>query len=111
VADPSIPREDVVSAVGARRELGDELEPEVVDAFLARVERAIDARVEARLAARREGPGSRSSDHSALALAIVSLGTGIPITAIAVTESGLLGLLVAWIGIVALNVAYARRTH
>jgi len=42
-------------------------------------------------------------------VAIVSLGTGIPITAIAGALGGLPGILIVWIGIVALNVAYSRR--
>lgn len=106
--DPEISREDVSSAVGARRELGEDLEPEVIDAFLRRVERAIDTRVDARLAIKRDG-ASHGHDRSVLSLAIVSLGTGIPITAVAGEFGGLLGILVAWIGIVALNVAHARR--
>ncbi|MGD7706437.1 hypothetical protein [Microlunatus sp. Y2014] len=44
-------------------------------------------------------------------LGIVSLGTGIPLTAIAATnvEPGLLGIAVAWAGIVAVNLAHAVR--
>jgi hypothetical protein len=38
MAQPRITRDDVTSMVGARRELGDEMEPAVVDAFLDRVE-------------------------------------------------------------------------
>jgi len=44
-----------------------------------------------------------------MALGIVSLGTGIPITAIAgsVAEPGLAGIIAAWAGIVGVNVAHA----
>ena len=111
MADPQIAREDVASALGARRELGRDLEPEVVDAFLDRVERGIDARVDRRLdehtpVARREREPSRSGRSDRLALAIVSLGTGIPITAIAGEAGGLPGILVAWAGIVGVNAIY-----
>lgn len=106
--DREISREDVSSAAGARRELGEDLEPEVIDAFLRRVEGAIDTRVDAKLATKR-APRTTHEDRSVLSLAIVSLGTGIPITAIAGEFGGLLGILVAWMGIVALNVAHARR--
>jgi hypothetical protein len=41
--DP-ITREDVTSLVEARRELGEEMEPEVIDAFLDRVEAAAEQR-------------------------------------------------------------------
>lgn len=48
-------------------------------------------------------------NHGGLALAITSLGVGIPLTAIAASEAGLPGLIVAWIGIVCVNAAYASR--
>ena len=109
MADPHITREDVASALGARRELGRDLEPEVVDAFLDRVERGIDARIDQRLAERAPAPRPRRSGggrSDRLALAIVSLGTGIPITAIAGEAGGLPGILVAWAGIVGVNAIY-----
>jgi len=37
----------------------------------------------------------------------VSLGTGVPITAIAAEQGGVLGIVVAWAGIVGVNVANA----
>ena len=97
-------RDDVESAVGARRELGGELEPEIVDAFPERVERSIDERVAAQAAARVRMP--RDSGQT-LALSIISLGTGIPITAIAAEQGGLAGIAFAWAGIVGVNVAHA----
>jgi hypothetical protein len=100
-----ITRDDVASTVGARRELGDEMEPAVVEAFLDRVERAIDARVtESRPAAR-----SESGAGSSIALSIASLVTGIPITAIAAEAGGVIGIIVAWAGIVGVNLAHARQ--
>jgi hypothetical protein len=102
-----ITRDDIASAVGARRELGEELEPAVVDAFLERVERAIDAQVDAKLAEskqRRRSSGGMDAGQR-LALSIVSLGTGIPITAIAAEQSGTTGILIVWLGIVGVNVA------
>jgi len=105
MAESRISREDVESAVGARRELGDDLEPAVVDAFLDRVERAIDTRVETQLAESRSRRGRRSNENQRFALAIVSLGTGIPITAIAAEAGGITGIGLAWLGIVGVNVA------
>jgi len=109
MGEARITREDVHSALGARRELGQDLEPEVVDAFLSRVERAIDARVEQRLADAPRGRQGGGLEGSRLALAIVSLGTGIPITAIAAEAGGVLGIAVAWLGIAGVNAATARR--
>ena len=97
-----ITREEVESLVEARRELGDEMEPAVIDAFLDRVEAAADARAAERRPKPDDGRGER------LALSIVSLGTGIPITAIA-AEQGVQGIIVAWLGIVGVNFAFSRK--
>ena len=102
MAQTRITREDVTSAVGARRELGEEMEPAVVDAFLDKVDRAIEARA-AEEARRRHGGGD---DGTSFALAIISLGIGIPITAVAGGEAGLAGIIVAWLGIVGVNIAH-----
>ena len=56
---------------------------------------------------------STRQNHGVLALAITSLGVGIPLTAIATSQAGFGGLLVAWAGIVGVNAVYAwsRRGH
>ncbi len=46
-------------------------------------------------------------DRSSLGLAIASLGIGIPLTAIASSTGGLIGLVVSWVGIVGVNAVYA----
>jgi len=122
VSGAPIEREDVIAALEARKELGQTYEPEVVDAFLDRVEHAIAARVEAerQLAAPpAEVPQVRSTtrpDWSALALAIPSLVVGAAATtAIAGPAGGLYGwhalvaVVVEWSAIAAINVAYIRR--
>lgn len=45
-------------------------------------------------------------DRSRFALAIVSLALGIPLTAIATRTSGVIGLILTWVGIVAVNAVY-----
>jgi hypothetical protein len=102
VAERRITRDDVESAVAARQELGPEMEPAVVDAFLDKVERAVEARAVAEAEALKRGG---DGDSSSFALAIVSLGTGIPITAIAAGTAGVPGMIVAWAGIVGVNLA------
>ena len=105
MAPQRITREDAGSLIEARRELGEEMEPAVIDAFLDRVEAAAEAR-----AAAAQKP-ARSDDGRAerLALSIVSLGTGIPITAIAAEQGGVVGMLVVWAGIVGVNFSFSRR--
>ncbi len=46
-------------------------------------------------------------DRSRFALAIVSLALGIPLTAIASGTSGTFGLVLSWVGIIAVNAVYA----
>ena len=104
MAQPRITREDVDSLVEARRELGGEMEPAVIDAFLDRVEAAADAR-----AAAKKPPKHDDGRAERLALSIVSLGTGIPITAIAAEQGGIVGILIVWLGIVGVNVSFSRR--
>ena len=102
MAETRITRDDVESAVAARQELGAEMEPAVVDAFLDKVDRAVEARA-AGEAGRKRGDGD--GEGMSFVLAIVSLGTGIPITAIAADAAGVQGIVVAWAGIVGVNIA------
>jgi hypothetical protein len=104
-------RRDVEAALAARRELGMEYEEAIAAGLLDRVNqlalmRAGDLRREAERAdevARVE----KESRTQRFVLGIVSLGAGIPITAIAgnVVEPGLLGVLISWAGIVGVNIA------
>ena len=107
MAESKLTREDAESALAARLELGREREPELAEAFADRIERAIDARVEQRVAATRRAPYEEGIEGTRLALAIVSLGTGIPITAIAASLADGPGIVVAWLGIVGVNAAHA----
>jgi hypothetical protein len=95
-----VPREDARAALAARRELGEEFDDALVESFARRVEERLKARAPARRTADERG--------MSLALAIISLGCGIPITAIAVLNAGLAGLAIAWAGIVFVNVFFAR---
>ena len=106
---PDLPRDDIQAALEARRELGLEMEPAVVDAFVERMERAIEARVDARLAQRGVKHSPSAGRGSELILAIVSLGVAIPLTAASAATAGLLAVLVVWLGLVGFNWAYWQR--
>jgi hypothetical protein len=93
-----IPREDVVSALEARRELGAEYEDAVVDAFVEKVERRLEQRLKS--APRRHGP-------PALAVPLGSLGLAIPLLGVAGGTAGLAGIVAVCIAIVLVNLAYA----
>jgi hypothetical protein len=101
--------DDLRAAAAADRELGRDYEPVVMDAFVERLGREIDRRVDARLAERR-GP---AIDAGAIVLALGSLGIGLGIPGAMHDKFGT-GLtfvmtLAGWAVIVAINVAYARR--
>ena len=99
--EPVVQREDLQASIEARRELGPDHEPELVDAFVERIEQRL---------AKRPGstPARRGGREGSFVLTVISLGVGIPLTAIALSNGGLAALLVVWIGIVLVNAAYQR---
>jgi hypothetical protein len=105
---PEIPRDDVAAALAARRELGEESDPAVIDAFLDRAGAAIDARVDERLAARteRRAPGP---PRGMVPLALGSMGIGIAVTGASsgLDSGGALVAIVAWVAIAVINIVYA----
>ena len=105
-----LPRDELEAAIEARRELGRERERDVVDSFLDRVEKEIDARVDERLA-RRGGPPARhtGSDWGFVFLAISSLGIGIGATGAATGTDHAWVAAFAWLAIVLVNWLYYRR--
>jgi Flp pilus assembly protein TadB len=108
---PPLPRDELEATVEARRELGREREADLLDSFLDRVERDIDARVDARLAERAR-PARRSrtgADWSAVVLGILSIGSGVGATGAATGTGNAWIALVAWVAIAIVNVSYNRR--
>ena len=110
----SMSPEEFRAAAEVHDELGPRYQDAVIESFLEKVGREIDARVDARLD--RQPPQQQASRRghqfsgSPMMLAIASLVFGIPISAIAVAAgqhpAGILGLLVAWIAIAVINIAY-----
>jgi hypothetical protein len=113
-ADPEV-RRDVEAALAARRDLGPDYDDHVAAGLAERVEqlaayRTADLRSD--LDRRREDREDASSSRTqTFVLGLVSLGAGIPISAISVVQADVPGLLVAWAGIVGVNLAnaWARR--
>jgi hypothetical protein len=118
VSSSSFSRDEIRAAAETHRELGPDYQEAVIESFLDKVGKEIDARVDARLGDDRRNwrpqPAAPKQQHgSAMALAIVSMVLGIPLTAIVLAvgsrPAGLAGLLIVWAGIVAINVAYTIR--
>jgi len=101
-------REDLESAVAARKDLDRSYEPALVEAFLERLDAQVDRRVRAESETLRRDDETRSRPGPDLpfVLGLASLGAGIPITAISVTQGDVPGLVVSWLGIVGVNAAY-----
>ena len=108
--DPST-RADVAAAWEARKELGSEYDEHIASGLADRVEQLVAYRT-AELRYRRsdvehEREFERTAQRQGFVLGIVSLGVGVPITAISTSvEPQLLGLAVAWAGIVGVNLAH-----
>lgn len=111
-------RRETEAALSARRELGPEYDDQIADGLARRVEQAV--RYQTQETGRREAwyakkqrDEERRSRGQRLALAIVSIGAGIPITAISggMVDPGLLGVGASWAGIVGINAIFARSSR
>jgi hypothetical protein len=106
--DPGLSHEELAATIEARRELGPQYEHALVDRLADQVDRVVEAQTARRTAAFNV---NQQAAKNSLALAIVSLGCGIPISGIAAGIADLPGLIVAWGGIVGVNIAHAWATR
>jgi hypothetical protein len=96
-------QEDLHAAIEARKELGPDYEPQVVDSFLERIERRLEERKDSHL---------QIHPHpSVTPLALGSIGAGVAATAIATGNGQGWVAVIAWIAIVLVNLGYALRTR
>jgi hypothetical protein len=105
MAETELPRDELAAAVEARKELGRDLEPQVIDGFLEKVEKAIDARVEQRV---RERLPAKSHGVKPQEFALGSLGISIPLIAVAGIFAGLAGIAAVCVAIVLVNLIVLR---
>jgi hypothetical protein len=114
-------KKELNATLQARRELGEEYESALVDSFLEKVDQRIDGAVERRvrrqlaeqqMVVARGGRSPKPTDTfgERFGFGIVSLVLAIPLSAIGASQADLPGLLVAWFGIVGVNVVQAART-
>jgi hypothetical protein len=113
-------RRETEAALSARMELGPEYTEHVAAGLAERVEQLAAIRTAEMRQQAQQGSFDQSMERTAqthrFVLGIVSLGAGVPITAISAstTSPGLVGVAVAWAGIVGVNIAHAvasRRRH
>ncbi|WP_157594448.1 hypothetical protein [Streptosporangium amethystogenes] len=92
----------------ARRDLGPEYETALIESFVSRLDATIAHRVHTEMhATGMRWAQPRKAGNPSITIALGSMGIGIPLTAIAAAAAGSAGLLLAWGGIVAINVAHA----
>ena len=115
VNSPSLTPDEIRAAAETHRELGPDYQSAVIESFLDKVGREIDARVDARIAAAQPPPAPvrpTATERSSFALAVVSMAFGIPLTAIAVAAGthpvGIGAVLVIWMAIAVINISYTR---
>jgi hypothetical protein len=99
-------RHELEATLAAREEVGDELEPQLVDRFADRIEAEIDRRASQKAAQQRHLPRGA---HNApmIPLALGSLGLSIPLMGIAGGIGGLPGIIAVCVAIVLVNLLWA----
>jgi hypothetical protein len=99
--------EELAAAIEARRELGDRMEPHVVESFVSRIETTIDRRVDQRLAQHGQAPRpARQGNGVVFWTLIFGVGaTGI-VSGNLNDAFALIAILAIWTAIAAINVAH-----
>jgi hypothetical protein len=110
--EEQVAREDVEALLEVRRELGPSYDAALVDSFADRIEKAVAERVDTQIAqhgarqASVAGAGGRQ-----LALGIVSVVAAIPVSIVLGVTGNFPALLVAWLGIVLVNMAHGLQSR
>jgi len=98
MSDDPVVRSELRSAVEARKELGEEMEPAVIDAFVDRIERRL---------AERKGADQfaieRKREHQK-EMVLGSMAISIPLLAIAAAFTGLAGVIAVCVALVAIAI-------
>ena len=100
--DDDAVRDELQIAIEARKELGSELEPAVIDAFVERIERRLVERDEQREQALR-----RKRNHQK-EMVLGAMGISIPLLAIGAVFAGLAGIIVVCAALAVIAVAVSR---
>ncbi|MEU3725903.1 hypothetical protein [Streptomyces sp. NPDC031705] len=106
-------KKELAATLEARRELGPEYEAALVDSFVDKVDTQVRRRLaEERLRTARDGDGGTAAVAAfgeRFGFAVVTLVLAIPLSAIGAAQAGIGGLLVAWAGVLGVNLAHTAR--
>lgn len=101
---------ELKAALQARQELGPEMDDHLVEAFLARIQTQVDARVAARIAAEPKGAkptkSSRAGERVQVEVVAGSMALAIPLMAIAGNIAHTVGVVFVVMGVVIINLLY-----
>ena len=100
--DDAVIREELHSAIEARRELGQEMEPAVIDSFVARIEQRL-----AKGAGESAWALQHKRDHQK-EMILGSMGISIPLMAVAAVFTGLTGVIAVCVALIVIAVVSSR---
>jgi hypothetical protein len=102
VTDEGVLKEELSATMDARKELGDEMEPAVIDAFVARIEQRLGDRAD-----ERERALKRRRDHQK-EMTLGAMAISIPLFAIAAIFTGLAGVVTVCVALAVIAIVSAR---
>lgn len=103
VSGDAVVKQELEAAIEARAEIGAEMEPAVIDAFVERIERRMTERAE-----RDERALKRRRDHQK-EMVLGSMGISVPLFAIAAVFAGLAGIVAVLVALVLITVVSVRQ--
>jgi hypothetical protein len=102
MSDDVVVKDELQSAIQVRRELGEEMEPAVIDAFVERIERRLaDRGMDSERALQRKRNHQKE-------MVLGSMGISVPLFAFAAIFTGLPGVIVVCVALVAIAVVSTR---
>jgi len=97
-----VPRDELEATIEARKEVGSDMEPALIDAFVERIEKRLAGRKE-----ESEKALKRKRDHQK-EMVLGAMGISIPMLAIAAIFTGLAGVIVVCAAIAVIAVVSSR---
>ncbi len=104
MAEPNVDRDELQAAIEARKELGTELEPAVIDSFVERIEKRVVQRDE-----QREKALKRTRDHQR-EMVLGAMGISVPLMLIAAIFAGLAGVIAVCVATAVIAIVSVRQS-
>ena len=102
MSEDAVSKEELQAAIEARKELGAEMEPQVIDAFVERIERRLESRRH-----NSEQALKRKRDHQK-EMVLGAMGISVPVFVVAAIFAGLAGILAVAAVIAVIAIVSAR---